>query len=46
MTNMLKFYGVTDVEKLFIEGADAYRDQRQVILDHAMAEAESMAKVF
>lgn len=46
LTNMLKFYGVTDVEKLFIEGADAHRDQRDAILDHAMAEAESMAKVF
>ncbi|MDD6432846.1 MAG: NAD(P)H-dependent oxidoreductase [Lactobacillaceae bacterium] len=46
LTNMLKFYGVTDVEKLFIEGADAHRDRRDAILDHAMAEAESMAKVF
>ncbi len=46
LTNMLKFYGVTDVEKLFIEGADAHRDQRQVILDNALTEAKSMAKVF
>lgn len=46
LTNMLKFYGVTDVEKLFIEGADAHRDQRQAILDNALTEAKSMAKVF
>lgn len=46
LTNMLKFYGITDVEKLFIEGADAHRDQRQKILNDALAEAKSMAKVF
>lgn len=46
LTNMLKFYGVTDIEKLFIEGADAHRDQRQAILDNALKEADSMAKDF
>lgn len=46
LTNMLKFYGITDVEKLFIEGADAHRDQRQKILNNALVEAKSMAKVF
>ncbi|WP_267202331.1 FMN-dependent NADH-azoreductase [Limosilactobacillus kribbianus] len=46
LTNMMKFYGVNDVEKLFIEGADAHRDQRQQILDAALAQAKSMAKNF
>ena len=46
LTNMLKFYGATDIEKLFIEGADAHRDQRQTILDNALKEADSMAKDF
>lgn len=46
LTNMLKFYGVTDIEKLFIEGADAHRDKRQAILDNALKEADSMAKDF
>lgn len=46
LTNMLKFYGITDVEKLFIEGADAHRDQRQKILKNAIQEAQSMAKTF
>ncbi|MGM9907592.1 FMN-dependent NADH-azoreductase [Limosilactobacillus sp.] len=46
LTNMLKFYGVTDVEKLFIEGADAHRDQRQAILDNALTAAKTMAKTF
>lgn len=30
----------------FIEGTDAHRDQRQKILDNALAEAKSIAKVF
>lgn len=46
LTKTLEFYGVTDVEKLFIEGADAHRDQRQAILNNALAEAKSMAKAF
>ncbi|EEI09035.1 hypothetical protein DT304_14930 [Lactobacillus reuteri] len=32
--------------KDFIEGADVHRDQRQKILNNALAEAKSMAKVF
>ncbi|MBB1079197.1 NAD(P)H-dependent oxidoreductase [Limosilactobacillus sp. STM2_1] len=46
LTNMMKFYGVTDMDKIFIEGADAYRDQRQQILNRAMKEAEKMAPKF
>ncbi|MBB1069953.1 NAD(P)H-dependent oxidoreductase [Limosilactobacillus sp. RRLNB_1_1] len=46
LTNMLKFYGITNVEKLFVEGADAHREQRQVILENAMKEAKSMATAF
>lgn len=43
---MLNFYGVNDVDKLFIEGADAHRDQRQAILDQALADAKTLAAKF
>lgn len=43
LTNMMKFYGIDDIDKLFIEGADAHRDQRQVILDRALVEASTKA---
>lgn len=46
LTNMLKFYGITDVEKLFIEGADAHRSQRQSILNQALVQAKDMAQNF
>lgn len=46
LTSMLKFYGVTDIEKLFIEGADVHRDQRQNILNQALVQARSMAQSF
>lgn len=46
LTNMLKFYGVTDVQKLFIEGADAHHDRRQSILDRALNQANAMASDF
>lgn len=46
LTAMLKFYGITEVEKIFIEGADAHRDQRQEILEKALNQAKVMAKDF
>ncbi|MGM9892563.1 FMN-dependent NADH-azoreductase [Limosilactobacillus sp.] len=46
LTNVMKFYGITDVEKLFIEGADAHKDKRDEILSKACDDAVSMAKVF
>ncbi|KRM82112.1 acyl carrier protein phosphodiesterase [Limosilactobacillus coleohominis DSM 14060] len=46
LTNVMKFYGITDIEKLFIEGADAHRDQRQEILDNALTEAKNLAPKF
>lgn len=46
LTTMLHFYGITDISKLFIEGADAHRDQRPAILNRALAQAESIAQDF
>ena len=46
LTKMLNFYGVNDVDKLFIEGADAHRDQRQAILDQTLADAKTLAAKF
>ena len=46
LTSALKTYGVNDIEKLFVEGADAHRDQRQTILNNALQEAGIMAKTF
>ena len=46
LTNMMKFYGVKDVTKLFIEGADAHRDQRAAILKQALTQAETLAQHF
>lgn len=44
LTNMLKFYGIQDVESIYIEGADADRNNRQKILDQALIQAERKAK--
>ena len=46
LTNMMKFYGVDDVTRLFIEGADAHRDQRAAILKQALTQAETLAQHF
>lgn len=46
LTNMLKFYGVNQVEHVYIEGADAHADQREQILARALTEATTKAKVF
>lgn len=46
LTNVMKFYEITDIEKIFIEGADAHRDKRQAILNNALVQAKSLAKTF
>lgn len=46
LTNMLKFYGINDIDNIYIEGADQHRDQRQAILDKALTEASEKAKNF
>ena len=46
LTNMLKFYGVNQVEHVYIEGTDAHADQREQILARALTEATTKAKVF
>lgn len=46
LTNVLKFFGITDMSNLFIEGADAHRDQRETILTDALKRAETLAKDF
>lgn len=44
LTNMLKFYGIQDIESIYIEGADADKNNRQKILDQALIQAERKAK--
>lgn len=46
LTEMLAFYGITAVEKLFIEGADANPANRTTILEQALEQAASMAQTF
>ena len=46
LTNMMKFYSIKDVTKLFIEGADAHHDQRAAILKQALTQAETLAQHF
>ncbi|MFV0559802.1 MAG: NAD(P)H-dependent oxidoreductase [Enterococcus sp.] len=46
LTNMMKFYGINDVEKLFIEGADAQPKNRQKILTSALTTAKKLAQSF
>lgn len=46
LTHMLNFYGITDLHQLFIEGADAHRDQREAILDAALTQADQLAQTF
>lgn len=46
LTNTMKFYGITDMQKIFIEGADAHRAQRQQILDQGLTEAKALAPKF
>ncbi|WP_251547754.1 FMN-dependent NADH-azoreductase [Limosilactobacillus caecicola] len=46
LTSVLKSFGVTDVQQIFIEGADAHRDQRQNILEAAIEKARQVAQTF
>lgn len=46
LTQVLKFYGIDDIQKIFIEGADEHRDQRQEILALAVEKANQMAAKF
>lgn len=46
LTHMANFYGIDQIEKLFIEGADAKPDQRENILSTALIQANVMAKTF
>ena len=46
LANMMKFYGITDLDAIYIEGADAHRDQRQAIRHAALKEAQQKARTF
>lgn len=46
LTSMLKFYGITDVAKLFIEGADANRERRPQIIAAAVHQAQTLGQTF
>jgi len=46
LTQTMKFYGIDNVEKLFIEGADAKPEQRKNILKVALSQADVMAETF
>lgn len=46
LSQMLKFYGIKDIQKLFIEGADEHRDRRRQILMQAIKKADQMASKF
>ena len=42
----MNFYGITDVDHIFIEGADMMPDKRQDILNAALKKADEKAKMF
>lgn len=46
LTNMMKFYGIDDLDSIYIEGADANRAQRQEILEAALQQAHAKAQKF
>lgn len=46
LDNTMKFYGITDIDSIYIEGADAFPDKRESILNKAMKMAEEKAKTF
>lgn len=46
LTGSLHFFGVTDVEKIFIEGVDAHRDQQPAILARSIKQAQELAPHF
>ena len=43
---MLNFYGIRDVEHIYVEGAARYRDKAEEIINQALAEASTAAKKF
>lgn len=46
LVNMLKFYGIKDIDNIYIEGADANPGQREDILTKAQKEATQKALKF
>ncbi|MBD5429551.1 NAD(P)H-dependent oxidoreductase [Lactobacillus sp.] len=46
LQNMLKFYGINDIDQIYVEGADAYSKKRPVILKTGLKEAVDKAKRF
>lgn len=46
LNGMMSFYGITDVQHLYVEGGDAHRDQRKQILAAAEKNAQQLAKDF
>ena len=46
LVNMLKFYGINDIDNIYIEGADANPNQRETILAHAQKKANQKALKF
>lgn len=46
LDGMMGFYGVTDVQHIFIDGAAQNPDQRQAILDRALDQAKKVAPNF
>lgn len=46
LTGSLKFFGVDDIDKIFIEGVDAKRDRQAQILAAAVKQAQDLAPRF
>lgn len=46
LTKMLNFYGINDVDNIFIEGADENPEKRQEILEKALQDAQAKAPKF
>lgn len=46
LNGMMSFYGIDNVEHLYVEGGDAHRDQREQILNSAKAKARKLGQEF
>lgn len=46
LNGMMSFYGINDVDHLYVEGGDAHRDRRDQILATAKAQAKEKARTF
>lgn len=46
LNNIMQFYGITDLDNIYIEGADKHRDERSQILAKAIHKAKITAKKF